>query len=154
MVDIVVNHMGWLGNIDSVNYSVFNPFNTQADYHPYCPIDYNNATSEQIVCVLPTIRSLADLKQCWMGDTSVPLPDLRTEDATVASQYQTWIQGLVSTYGIDGIRLDSVMEVNTGFWQGFLNAAGVYMVGEVDYGDPGFVCSFQNYVPGVLNYAT
>lgn len=89
-----------------------------------------------------------------MGDTTVPLPDLRTEDSDVQSGYQTWISQLISTYSIDGLRLDSVMEVDTAFWSGFENAAGVYMVGEVDDGDAGYVCGFQDYVPGVLNYAT
>ena len=84
----------------------------------------------------------------------VSLPDLRTEDADVASGYQSWIKGLVSNYSIDGLRLDTVQEVNTGFWSGFRKASGVYMVGEVANGDPTFVCSFQDYLPGVLNYAT
>jgi alpha-amylase len=89
-----------------------------------------------------------------MGDTSVPLPDLRTEDDDVSSQYSTWISQLVSSYSIDGLRLDSVMEVNTGFWSSFKSAAGVYIVGEVDNDDANYVCGFQNYIPGVLNYAT
>jgi alpha-amylase len=89
-----------------------------------------------------------------MGDTSVPLPDLRTEDSDVSAQYDAWIGDLVSNYSIDGLRLDTVMEVNTGFWSSFHSAAGVYMVGEIDNGDADYVCGFQDYVPGVLNYAT
>lgn len=89
-----------------------------------------------------------------MGDKKVPLPDLKTESSAVAEGYQTWIKELVSNYSIDGLRLDTVMEVNTGFWNGFVSAADIYMVGEVDFDDAGYVCSFQNYVPGVLNYAT
>lgn len=89
-----------------------------------------------------------------MGDTSVPLPDLRTEDADVAAGYHSWISQLVSEYSIDGLRLDSAMEVNTGFWPGFHAAAGVYTIGEVYEGDPGYVCGFQNHLPGVMNYAT
>jgi alpha-amylase len=41
MVDIVVNHNGWNGPPDSVDYSKFNPFNKKEDYNtPYCEIDY------------------------------------------------------------------------------------------------------------------
>ena len=89
-----------------------------------------------------------------MGDTTVPLPDLRTEDSSVASEYSSWISALVSNYSIDGLRMDSMMEVNTGFWADFHDAAGVYTVGEVDNADAGFVCGFQDYLPGVLNYGT
>ena len=43
MVDIVVNHNGWNGPPDSVDYSKFNPFNSKDDYNtPYCEIDYND----------------------------------------------------------------------------------------------------------------
>jgi alpha-amylase len=43
MVDIVVNHNGWNGPPDSVDYSKFNPFNKKEYYNtPYCEIDYNN----------------------------------------------------------------------------------------------------------------
>ena len=72
-------------------------FKTQ--YHPYCTIDWTNLTSMQY---------------CWLGDTTVPLPDLNTQDPTVASAYGSWIQNLVQEYGIDGLRIDgaSVMFVS------------------------------------------
>lgn len=142
MVDIVVNHNGYNGAPSTIDYSIFEPFNSQSYYHPYCTIDYNN------------VNNATNIEQCWMGDTYVPLADLRTEDSDVAFAYQSWISGLVSQYSIDGLRLDTVMEVNPSFWSGFESAAGVYMVGEIDNGDPNYVCGFQNYVPGVLNYAT
>lgn len=83
MVDIVVNHNAWAGDADDVDYSYFNPFNTQSDYHSYCTVDYSNDTS---------------IKDCWLGDSNVELVDLKTESDTVASGYQTWISDLVSTY--------------------------------------------------------
>jgi alpha-amylase len=64
-------------------------FKTQ--YHPYCTIDWSNLTSMQ---------------NCWLGDTTVPLPDVNTQDPTVASTYGSWIQNLVQEYGIDGLRID------------------------------------------------
>ncbi|KAK5123434.1 hypothetical protein LTR08_006449 [Meristemomyces frigidus] len=142
MVDIVVNHNGWNGAPTTIDYTQFYPFNKQSQYHPYCSINYADTANA------------TNIEQCWVGDTSVSLPDLRTENSDVATGYQTWIKQLVSNYSIDGLRLDTAMEVNTGFWSGFSAAAGVYMVGEVDEADAGYVCGFQNYIPGVLNYGT
>ena len=65
----------------------------ETQYHPYCPIDWSNLTS---------------IQYCWLGDTNVPLPDLNTQDPTVASTYGTWINNLVQEYGIDGLRIDGV----------------------------------------------
>ena len=43
MVDIVVNHNGWNGGPDEVDYSKFNPFNKKEYFNtPYCEIDYND----------------------------------------------------------------------------------------------------------------
>lgn len=61
---------------------------------------------------------------------------------------------MVTTYSIDGLRLDSVREVDTAFWTNFKQSAGVYMLGEVDDGIPSYVCSYQGSVPGVFNYAS
>ena len=117
MVDIVVNHNGWAGDSSSVDYSTFRPFNDQSLYHTYCPItDYNNQTQKEL---------------CWLGDETVPLVDLRTEDPSVASGYQTWIKELISNYTVDGLRIDTVMYVDMEFWQPFQSAAGVYITGEV-----------------------
>lgn len=87
-----------------------------------------------------------------MGSTNVPLPDLRTENTDVANELNSWISGLISDYSIDGLRIDSVMEVNKDFWAGFQAAAGVYSLGEVYLADVDQVCSYQDYLPGVFNY--
>ncbi|KAI9717591.1 MAG: hypothetical protein M1828_007152 [Chrysothrix sp. TS-e1954] len=137
MVDVVTNHMGYAGARDSVDYSVFNPFDSQEYYHPPCAIDYSNQTSTQL---------------CWEGDDIVSLPDLRTEDSDVLSMWKTWIKQLVSNYTVDGLRIDSCAEVDQAFFQPFETAAGTYAVCEVDNGDPAYVCPYQNDVSGVLNY--
>lgn len=80
--------------------------------------------------------------------------DLRTEDLDVGQAFQTWITQLVSNYSADGLRIDSVIEVNTGFWSSFQEAAGVYSVGEANNNNATYVCYFQDYLPGVLNYGT
>lgn len=64
---------------------------SQAQYHPYCPIKWGNTTSEQ---------------DCWLGDEKVPLPDLNTEDPIVISGLSAWVKDMVTTYGIDGLRID------------------------------------------------
>ncbi|KAK5687279.1 hypothetical protein LTS10_001417 [Elasticomyces elasticus] len=142
MLDVVVNHNGYNGAPADVDYSKFAPFNKKSQYHTYCPINYDDTDDT------------TNIEQCWMGDTVVPLPDLRTEDSDVADAYQSWIKNLVSTYSIDGLRLDSAIEVNTGFWSGFTNAAGVYLIGEAYNANAGYVCGFQKYLAGVMNYPT
>ncbi|KUJ09148.1 alpha-amylase [Mollisia scopiformis] len=138
MVDIVTNHMGYLGCGTCVDYNVFTPFNSESYYHPFCLIDYNNATSIQV---------------CWEGDNTVSLPDLRTEDSDVLSVFETWVANLVSTYSIDGFRVDSMQQVDQAFWPPFQSAAGgVHMLGEVFNGDPTYVCPYQEYMTGLLNY--
>ncbi|KAL9073041.1 MAG: hypothetical protein Q9157_004881, partial [Trypethelium eluteriae] len=144
MVDIVVNHNAWNGPPSAVNYTTFNPFNNPSNYHPFCEIDYSNTTSAQV---------------CWLGDTNVPLPDLKTESPTVASTYQTWISQLMSNYSIDGLRLDTVLNVDPSFWPAFSRAAGSpYLVGEVYTGNTSTACAYQQssssspILPGILNY--
>ncbi|CAK4033307.1 glycoside hydrolase family 13 [Lecanosticta acicola] len=140
MIDVVTNHYAYSGSPDTIDYSIFVPFNDESYFHPYCAIDYSDDTNT------------TNIEQCWEGDTTVPLPDLKTEAQNVSAVWDTWVGELVSNYSVDGLRIDSLMEVNTGFWSGFQSAAGVYSVGEVLEGDEGFVCAFQDYVPGVMNY--
>lgn len=80
------------------------------------------------------------------------LPDLDTTNQCVINIYYSWIKALVSTYGIDGLRIDTVKHVQESFWPGFNAAAGVYCVGEVFDGDPAYTCPYQSYLDGVLNY--
>lgn len=103
MVDVVTNHMvssplaatrilaitdfnfqGYAGAGNDVDYSVFNPFNSEDYFHSYCEItDYSNVTNAE---------------QCWEGDTTVSLPDLNTESETVQNMWNDWITELVSNY--------------------------------------------------------
>lgn len=81
--------------------------------------------------------------------------DVVTENDSIMTTYQNWIsQDLIPTYSVDGFRVDSVLEMNTNFWSGMQAATDdIYMVGEVDNSDIDLVCSYQNYINGVLNYA-
>ncbi|KAH9951493.1 alpha-amylase [Amylocystis lapponica] len=136
MVDVVVNNVMALSATPDL--STFY-FQEQSQYHPYCPIDWNNLTSEQ---------------DCWLGDTSVYLPDLNTEDNSVVTGYTSWIQSLVSEYNIDGLRIDAAKHVDKPFWPVFCAAAGVFCIGEVFDGDVANVAEFQgsDALDSVLNY--
>ncbi|CRG90037.1 alpha-amylase [Talaromyces islandicus] len=138
MVDVVANHMGYDGSGDTVDYSVFSPFDSSSYFHSYCLIsDYSNQ---------------ANVEDCWLGDTTVSLPDLNTDLSSVQTLWYDWVADLVSNYSIDGLRIDTVKHVQKSFWPGYNSAAGVYCVGEVFDGDPAYTCPYQNYLDGVLNY--
>ncbi|KAI9931269.1 hypothetical protein ASPWEDRAFT_34175 [Aspergillus wentii DTO 134E9] len=138
MVDVVANHMGYNGARDSVDYSVFNPFNSQEYFHSPCSID-NYDDQEQV-------------ENCWLGDNTVSLPDLNTTNPKVQDIWYNWVGDLVSNYSIDGLRIDTVKHVQKDFWPGYNKAAGVYCIGEVFDGDPTYTCPYMDYVDGVLNY--
>ncbi|KAH6871124.1 alpha-amylase [Coprinopsis sp. MPI-PUGE-AT-0042] len=90
MVDVVVNHV--MATSTTPDYSDYF-FKDASFYHPYCPIDYSNATSTEL---------------CWMGDERVPLPDVDTSNPTVIERYGQWIQNFVKEYKIDGLRIDAL----------------------------------------------
>ncbi|KAJ5742037.1 hypothetical protein N7533_011446 [Penicillium manginii] len=138
MVDVVANHMGYNGAGNTVDYSVFNPFDSSSYFHSYCLIsDYSNQ---------------ANVEDCWLGDTTVSLPDVNTELSSVQTIWYDWVSALVSNYSIDGLRIDTLKHVEKSFWPGYNSAAGVYCVGEVFSGDPAYTCPYQSYLDGVLNY--
>jgi len=131
MVDIVANHMGRTHD----NYADFIPFNNAGYYHNYCVISNFNDQGNVEYCRI-------------VGD----LPDVKTEDNGVRAIFQCWIKNLVNTYSIDGLRLDTVKHVEKDFWSGFTKAAGVFSIGEVFSGDPGYVGNYQNYMQSLVNY--
>jgi alpha-amylase len=97
--------------------------------------------------------SQAQLTQCWVGGNLVPLPDLKTESPRVREGYNTWIKSLTSNYSIDGLRLDTVLQVEKGFWKGFRDAVDdMYMIGEIFQEGADFVCDYQNVLSGLFNY--
>ncbi len=89
MVDIVVNNV--MATSTTPDYSSY-LFKDASYYHPYCPIQWGNTTSEQ---------------DCWMGDEKVPLPDLDTGKQEVIDTYNAWIAKFVQEYQIDGLRIDA-----------------------------------------------
>ncbi len=103
---------------DDFNYTSLT-FPQSSDYHPFCWVkDYTNQT---------------EVEQCWLGDSNVALVDVNTEDPNIVAQMNDWIKSLVQEYGIDGIRIDTVKHVRADFWPGFVDAAGVFSMGEVNH---------------------
>ncbi|KAL9108003.1 MAG: hypothetical protein Q9227_007218 [Pyrenula ochraceoflavens] len=141
MVDIVVNNMAWPGSADTVDFSSFTPFNSSSYFHSYCAITTDDYSSHD-----------SNVEKCWLGDNVVALADLNSEDSYVQNTFNSWISNLVSTYGIDGLRLDAGKHVPNSFWASFTNAAGVYTVSEYYDGSAEFACSNQGSTSGILNY--
>ncbi|KAI9466045.1 alpha-amylase [Lactarius psammicola] len=134
MVDIVANNV--MATSITPDFSKY-MFKEATQYHSYCPIDWGNVTSVQ---------------DCWLGDTKVALPDLNTEDQTVASTYGTWVNNLVQEYGIDGLRIDAAKHVQAPFWASFCASAGVFCLGEVFGDDITMASSYQRVMDSVLNF--
>ncbi|KAJ5721169.1 uncharacterized protein N7483_009103 [Penicillium malachiteum] len=139
MLDVVVGDMAWAGNASTVDYSTFNPFNDQKYFHEYELLS-EDPTNE--TCVL----------DCWMGDNTISLPDLRNEDEDVQQILGTWVSQLVSNYSIDGLRIDSVLNIAPAFFSNFSKSADVFTMGEGATEDASGYCSLQPSLDGLLNY--
>ncbi|KAJ0161716.1 Acid alpha-amylase [Colletotrichum tanaceti] len=134
MIDVAPNHVGL--NDDPGNYAKYKPFDGPEYYHEECPIAWNNITSEQL---------------CWLEG----LPDLRTEDARVRRVYASWIRDLVAEYAIDGLRVDTALEIEPEFFSegGFREAAGVFLLAEVSHSSLDLLAPYQGVLDGILDYA-
>lgn len=143
MVDVVVNNMAQaFDNVipPKIDYSKFNPFNDEKYFHPYCNVtQWENATNYQ---------------NCWLYPFGVALPDLDTESPAVVKELSSWVKGLVANYSIDGLRIDAAKHVNDEFLPVFVEASGVFALGEVLTGLPEDMCRYQTLglLPGMPNY--
>ena len=130
MVDVVANHAGPVGT----DFGRINPFNRAEHYHDWCEI--NNWGNQW------------EVENCRLCG----LPDLKQENDWVTQKLLEWIHDLVQKYNIDGIRIDTIMEVPKWFWDKFRQSAGVFQIGEAFNGDPGYVADYQNHLDSVFNY--
>ncbi|WVQ82166.1 hypothetical protein IAT38_004294 [Cryptococcus sp. DSM 104549] len=143
MVDIVINNVPGLNASDATSSAALaadgSRWTEPAEFHPRCDIDYSNETS---------------VEYCWLGDDKLPLMDVNTENPTVISTLNEWIAGFVTTYGVDGLRIDAAKHVPGAFWTSFCGAAGVFCIGEVYGSDIDFAASFQSekWMDSVLGY--
>lgn len=53
---------------------------------------------------------------------------------------------------VDGLRLDSIFNVNQQFWLGFNTSAGVFCIGEGSTDSASSLCPLQWSMDGLLNY--
>ncbi|OLN97092.1 Alpha-amylase [Colletotrichum chlorophyti] len=135
MVDVAPNHVGL--NDDPGNYTKYIPFDKEEYYHDECPINWNNRKSEQL---------------CWLEG----LPDLRTETDYVRQVYASWIKELVAKYSIDGLRVDTALEIEPEFWTegGFREAAGVFLLGEISHTNLDVLAPYQQVLDGFMDYSS
>ncbi|KAL4880730.1 glycoside hydrolase superfamily [Aspergillus karnatakaensis] len=138
MLDVVANHMAYAGPGASTDFSIFTPFNSASYFHSYCAI--NNYDDQWQV------------ENCYLGSNAASLTDLNTQSSEVRGIWYDWVEDIVANYSVDGLRIDTVKHVEKDFWPGYVEAAGVYSVGEIFDGDPAYTCDYQNYMDGVLNY--
>lgn len=80
------------------------------------------------------------------------LPDLDQSNSFVRTTLKNWIKSTISTYGFDGIRIDTTPEVPKEFWSEYTQAAGVFSIGEVDNGNPVYNAGYQGAEDATLNY--
>lgn len=137
MVDVVGNHVGPVGQ----DYHEIEQFQDASNYHDYCNINQEDFTGNQW-----------RVENCRLAD----LPDLNTENDYVRDTMYTWIDWLVTTYDLDGLRIDTIPEVPQDFWHGFQEKAGCYAVGEVFDGRVDYIAGYQDPngggVDALLNY--
>jgi alpha-amylase len=93
MVDMTVNFAASLSTdtSEAALRSQNLTFKKPEHYHPFCWINYGSQDS---------------IEKCWMGDSNVPLMDLNTENLEVQNTLNAMIKDLVTTYQIDGLRID------------------------------------------------
>ncbi|KAE8146443.1 glycoside hydrolase superfamily [Aspergillus avenaceus] len=143
MMDTVINNMAYIGHGEhparNINYSSLKPFDDSKYYHPYCEItDYSDYPMAQ---------------ECWTGDEIVLLPDLKTEDTEVQHMLEKWINHTMSTYSIDGLRLDAAKHVTPSFLHLFQKATGnAFVTGEVFEKSVDKICSYQDELTSFPNY--
>ncbi|KAI8073294.1 a-amylase [Gongronella butleri] len=130
MLDAVANHQGFPPSPG--NFTGFT-FDKVADYHPQCAMDFENQTS---------------VEQCWLLD----LPDLNTENPAIVKKLNGIVHDWVSTFGFDGLRIDTMRHVRKEFWIDYIASAGVFATGEVFEPDPAYAMSYMEVSPSVLNY--
>ena len=126
-----------MGNTDQ-NYGSNYPFNDAAHYHNYCIIQGSDFSS----------HNMHNLQYCRLAG----LADLNQENAWVYSELTKWINWLVTEFKFDGIRIDTVIEVPTGFWKSFTQSSGVFSIGEAFDGDYGLVASFVGYIDNQITF--
>ncbi|KIY97707.1 hypothetical protein MNEG_10256 [Monoraphidium neglectum] len=137
MLDVVANHVG------ACDTSTIHPFDSPYHYHDCSGCDGS--------CSIPRAAfDAADegpLEHCRLAG----LPDLNQSHPFVRHELLRWVGFMVTTFSLDGLRVDTAPEVARPFWREFSGAAGVFTLGEVAFTGLerlGFVASYAG--PGAL----
>ena len=91
-----------MGNTNNGDVSSFVPFNDQSHYH-----DCNNCPQ---YCSIQDWNNQAQVEHCRLAG----LVDLNQSNPWVADQLNSWVKNVVTTYGFDGLRVDTTPEVGCG----------------------------------------
>eukprot|EP01061_Rhynchopus_euleeides_P008530 TRINITY_DN1765_c1_g2_i3.p1 TRINITY_DN1765_c1_g2~~TRINITY_DN1765_c1_g2_i3.p1 ORF type:complete len:491 (+),score=168.29 TRINITY_DN1765_c1_g2_i3:27-1475(+) len=142
MIDVVANHIGYIGNNDPQ--SSFDPFNSNDHYH----------SCDQCG------SGCGDMNDQWHKENCrlAGLPDLNQQNSWVSMQLNKWIGWLLATYDFDGVRVDTTANVQKDFWSVFSKSANdstgahCFTIGEVFNGDPSYSSSYQGSLDSVLHY--
>ena len=87
------------------------------------PSNYHDCNACPQYCNIDDFGDQNQVELCRL----VGLPDLNQTNPYVSNNVlTTWIHDLVANYSFDGIRIDTVCEVNKEFWGNFKEASGVY----------------------------
>lgn len=116
-----------------------NPFNDSSYFHDYCVIQQDDFLHNQY-----------NVEHCRLAG----LPDLNQDNPKTSQLLTDWISKLVKDYDFDGVRIDTIPEVDKNFWSKFSTAAGVFTIGEVFDGRIPYVSGYQGSIDATLNYPT
>lgn len=132
MFDVVLNHMA-APTLKDFNFSdFFHPFTDESYFHKQCWV---NDSSDQTT-----------IEQCWLGDENLPLPDLNTDNSTVADTLKKMVTDLVAEYEVDGLRLDTVKHISKDFWRDFRDDVDVFMMGEILTNETSYATSYTGKI--------
>jgi alpha-amylase len=155
MVDVTANSMGkdWVDipRIDP-------PLDSWGRYHDctQCLKDGGGLPGQRgcnnIECQC-SVEDYANAAQCVDCQLS-GLPDLNQDDPETRRTLLNYIQVLIRTYGIDGIRIDAAKYMPQEFWRDFTQSAGIFGIGEVEDGNNKHVVPYitSKAFSSALNY--
>ena len=80
------------------------------------------------------------------------MPDLNHENEWVTQILIDWIHNLAIKYNIDGVRVDTIMEVPKWFLDKLRESAGVFQIVEAFHGNVNVAADCQNHLDSIFNY--
>jgi alpha-amylase len=136
MIDVVANHTGDF-TYAPANYfeRAAPPFDNPEWFHTHGDVqDYSN--------------------QWWVenGEIGGGLDDINQDNPEARAALLDSVRWLREQTGADGLRLDTVKHVPLRFWRPYVEAAGVFTLGEVLHGGVDYVSAYQAVIPGLVDF--